>query len=301
MPNLLETIQQNRATLASQQQGVGDQTQQIQTLLNAKTGKAPTSSDTGISNLGEQSAAATANQGQAQLGQQAAVQTQAENTQAAGIQQETGNQLRSVDQTRKFDTLQNRLQTQSVLNNLSQQKGDLSDQKSRASLEQVAFNLSMQDRRYVDTLQTIGTRRRLDNETNFKSEMQQVAFGDSLSMLNGKLAQGDLLSASDRDFAKALSDMSIADALKVAQIQAAGAQSSADVQNAIAISQGKVAAGQANTAAMYGGLGTATTGAITGYDAYDKAQARKAKANGEPVDDGEEVAGDSNVDTSGVA
>jgi hypothetical protein len=271
MANLLETIQQNRASLAAQQQGVGDQTQQIQSLLGAKSGKAPTTSDTGISNLGEQSAAATANQGQAQLGQQAAVQTQAENTQAAGIQQDTTNQLASVSQARKFDTLQSRLQTQSVLNNLAQQKGDLSDQKSQAALEQVAFNLSMQDKKYVDTLENIGARRRLDNDVNFKSEMQQIAFGDSLSMLKQKLAEGDVLSASDRDFAKALSDMSIEDALRVAAIQSAGAQSAADLNAAIAGTQAKAAATQANDAAMASAAGQAVTAGVQGYGAYANA------------------------------
>lgn len=267
MPNLLETIQQNRQSLASQQLGVSDQTQQLQGLLGAKSGTAAASSDTGISNLGEQAAASTANQQQAQLGQQAQAQTQTENTQQAGIQQETANQLASISQARKFDTLQNRVQTQSILTNLSQQRGDLSDQKNQAALELVAFNLSMQDKKYVDTIQNIGTRQRLNNEVNFKAAQQQIAFGSALSLLQQRLGQNDILSASDRQFQAAMSKLSIEDAVKIANITMAGAHSAADLNASIASDVAHAATTQANTAGEYGAAGGLATAGVQAYGA----------------------------------
>lgn len=249
--NLLQTIQQNRQTLA-QPQGVTDQTQQVQGLMAAKSGKAAAAPDTGISNLGEQSAVATTNQ---QLGQQQVLntaQSQAENTAAAGIDQNTAIQKTNIAQQNAFNTVQNRVQTNAILNSLAQDKGNIQTQQKQAALEQVSFNLSMQDKQYTDTIQNIGARRRLDNDVNFKSEQQQIAFGNSLSILQQKLGESDVLAASDRDFQKALSNLSIQDAMKIAQIQAAGAQSSFDVNASIASQQANAEQTQANKKSEYG-------------------------------------------------
>lgn len=275
MPNLLETIQQNRANLAGAPAQNTDQTQRLQDLLRAKSGRATGGGETATSNLGEQQAVQGTNAQLGQLAGQAQIQTQAENQTAANEAQQTAQQKQAIDQGRRFDTVQNRIQTQSILNDLGRNKGQVSLDKQRANLEQVAFNLSMQDKDYVDSLQDVGRRRRLDDEANFRNEMAENAFGSSLDLLKQKLGQGDVLQASDRDFQKTLSKMSIDDAKAIADLQMDDAAAASAMQEDLARSNAATAAKAGNQQAMYQGIGGLASAGIQGYGSYQDSTAKE--------------------------
>ena len=258
MNNLLETIQKNRQqTLAAgATPAVTDQTQTVAGLLRAKSGKAGTAPAIGMSNLAEQSAAQdTANQFK-QLQTQDQIQAEAERVQAEGTEQGVRQQREAIDQARKFDTASTRLKTNEIMNELAMDRGSLDHDKDLARLEQAAFLLSMQDKQYTDQLQDIGARRRLDNELEFKNAMAEMAFKDSLDLLKQKLNNNDVLSASDRDYKKALSDLDIADAIAVAEIEARYRQSGSDQALDIMKDQFKRNMKQQQLSSIYQGVGS---------------------------------------------
>lgn len=268
MANLLETIKQNRQAL-TQPAGVEDQTQKVQTLLRAKSGKAVGGGDAVTSNLGEQAAVQNTNVMMGQVAGQAQVQQQGDVLAQAQQQQQERLQRQDIDQAKKFDTVQNRLQTQTVLNDLSRNKGALDQDKQQAQLEQAAFLLSMQDKKYTDQLQEIGRRRRLDDEGAFKSEMQDQAFGDSLGLLQSKLGNQDVMSSSDRDFKQAMSSLNVDDALKIAEMNQASNERMAAI-DANAIRQGAaISARQAAGTEQAQSLASLVSAGVKGYDAYD--------------------------------
>lgn len=217
MASLFDTIQQNRQQLGATQAPMTDQTSTVQNLLRAKSGKAPSASDVGTtSNVGEQAAVADTQSQLASLQPQLQTQQQATNTALAGQKQQESQQTQAIAQTNRFNTVQNNIKTQQILQGLSQDRGNLQTQQAQANLEQVAFTLSMQDKQYTDQLQQVGRQRRLDDANNFKSAMQDQAFGANIDLLKQKLGNNDILQASDRDFQKAMSNLSIDDAMKMA-------------------------------------------------------------------------------------
>lgn len=257
MANLLDTIKQNREQLAGQQAPMTDQTQKIQTLMRAKSGKAIGSGEAAASSLGEQSAVQQTQDQLGQLGQNLQIQQKADETAQKAQDQQTQQARSDITQATRFNTVQNQMKANQILNDLSQQKGELDLDKDRARLEQASFILAMGDKQYTDELQQIGQRRRLDNEADFNQEMQQLAFGNNLDLLKSKLASGDILAASDREFNKAMSKLSIEDAIKIAQTEmqygAAGAAIERDAIDYQAEQQARAGAG-AQQAQALGGL-----------------------------------------------
>lgn len=214
---LLDIIKTNTGKLASQQAPLEDQTQRAQGLMRARSGRAV--GGEAQSNLAEQSAVADT---QSQLAQQAqALTTQQATTDIQAREQELAQeQARArVDQARRFDTIENRTKTQSLLNELERDKASLDLEKDGARLEQAAFLLSMQDKQYVDNLQDIGQRRRLDNDAAFRQEQQELIIGNALELLEQKLGNADILSISDADFRRVLADLSLDEARQLADLE----------------------------------------------------------------------------------
>lgn len=264
MPNLLDTIKQNRDQLAGQQAPATDQTQKVQQLLRAKSGQAVTGGDATISNIGEQAANDQTNQQLQQQGQQIQLQQQSTKQAAQQEQQQTDTQKQQLDQAKRFQTIENRMKTNNLLNDLTRDKASLSLDKDRSRLEQAAFLLSMQDKQYTDNLQDIGRKRGLDNDMKFKDEMQQVAFGDNLDILQNKLGQDDVMRASDRQFKQAMSNMSIDDAQKIAAIEIAGNAQMGALNQASMVQEAQRQAALGNAAGKAQGLSGLLSAGISG-------------------------------------
>lgn len=219
MANLLQTIQQNRAALSGEKPEPAEQTLKVQQLLRAKTGQAVAPSETATSNIAEQVAAGQTQAQLSQLGQEMATQQAGEAVEQAKLSQQERLQRQEADQARRFQTVQTKMQTNQLLNDLGRERGSLSLEKDKARLEQVSFLLAMQDKKYTDTLQDVGRRNRLDDQMAFNEAMQQQAFGMELSLLKDKLGKQDVLAASDREFQEALSNLSIQEARAIAEME----------------------------------------------------------------------------------
>lgn len=266
--NLLDIIRQNRAGLAGTQATLTDETQRAQGLLRAKSGKALGSSDIGTSNLGEQAAVAGT---QAQLGAMALdtqVHQTADDIVARKEELQTQQQRQQIEQARKFQTAENRIRTTQLLNDLSRDKASLDLDKDRGRLEQTAFLLSIQDKQYVDQLQDVGKRQRLDNEVNFREAQEQMAFGDSLSLLRSKLQGKSVLQVSDREFQQALSQMSIDELVQMAELEARdmGSKEATDRDLMQTDAGQKMLSG--NVQAQAQGIQGLLQGGLQGYSAY---------------------------------
>lgn len=215
MANLLNTIRSNTLAAGTQQQGVTDETSKLQALLRAKQGKAISTPST-ASNIAEQAAVQQAN---TQMQQQIApaAQIQAQGQQQQQLEQEQANQILQAEtaQARKFDNVQTRIATDRTLQELEQGRGRIDNARYKASLDQVAQNLRLQNKKYVDDLQREGQIARLDNDIAFKEELQNTMYGDSRELLEKKLGNQSILDASDRDFKKATARMSVDDAYEV--------------------------------------------------------------------------------------
>ncbi len=84
---------------------------------------------------------------------------------------------------------------------------ELAFRKDGAQLEQLASQLALQDRSYVDTLNQIGTLRRLDDDSAWRSELQRLTLGDKLdSALKSSKFQVDL-NADQRAWNEQMSSM----------------------------------------------------------------------------------------------
>ncbi len=204
MANLLDTIQANGQP---QQQGEEDNTNKLASLLRAKSGRAAEGGAVGQSNLGEQQANVNTN---AQLGQvagQAAVQNVGQQAQQTAQTSDLQNQKVNVAQTNKFNTVQNKLQTNQILQQYEQNKGTLSLAQDKAKADQLGFNLRMQNQQYVDNLTRVGNTARLNSDLGFKQEMAKQTFGDNESLLQTQLGDKSLLDASQQDFEKAMGAM----------------------------------------------------------------------------------------------
>lgn len=276
MANLLETIKQNRDQLAGQQAPMTDETQKTQTLLRAKSGRAASGGEAPASSLQEQ-VANSATTGQLQgIGSQVQLQQKADETAAAGQQQAAQTARNEIDQAKRFNTIQNNMKANSILNDLSRDRGALDLDKERGRLEQATFILAMQDKQYTDQLQDIGRRNRLDDQTVFKNEMARIAFQDNLDLLKTKLGNQDVISASDRDFKKAMSDLSIEDAVQIASTEGKYAESGAGMNRDLISFEAKQKAKQANGAAQAQGLSGLMSGGIGAVGAYEKGQDKQS-------------------------
>jgi hypothetical protein len=234
MANLLDIIRKNRGQLTSDAQvqagAAAGETLRTQELLRAKTGKAvgggsvPT-----ISSLGEKAAIQQSKQAlQQEVVPQIQMQ-QAADTLGAKAQQEQETQaLAGLEQQRQGLVQGQQIREAQLAGQAGRERQALGLEARRAQLEQQAHDLSMRDNRYVQQLQDIGARNRLDNELNFRNEIQSMVLGSNLDLLKSKLGTSDILSMNDRQFKQSLNELSVDDALEQARIQMEYMQKSGD-------------------------------------------------------------------------
>lgn len=223
MANLLDTIRSN--SQKQPEQGMTDETQRLQGLLRAKSGKALGGSAVGPSSLGEQQAVTNTNQTiQNQVQPQAAIQNAQQDQQSSQIQQQEGQQRADISLANKFDNIQNKVRTSQLLNDLQRDRDTLDMRKDAARLEQVASSLRLQDKKYVDNLQREGGKRRLDNSLEFNQALTQSIFDDNQDILQKNMDGQSILNANDREFRKSLAQMGADDAYGMFREQQKAAQ-----------------------------------------------------------------------------
>lgn len=229
MPTLLEKIQQSLdqavPTSGAGMQNQG-QSQKIARMMAARSGKAG-GAPVPMSNIGEQSANTETQQQLDQVRQNVealksgAADTIGQQTTEADRAQAGVNLQRDAQQQKMSQ------QTQQLLQEFNQSKGQLDQQKDQAKLEQLASNLALKDRKYLDNLQREGKRRRLDNALRFKQELVSSLMGENEQILRKFLGNKSILEANDRDFQRALGRMELDDILSMAKAEAKAAKTQA--------------------------------------------------------------------------
>lgn len=254
---LIDKIQQNLATAGSAPMGTTDQTARARTLLAAKSGKSLSSAASAPqSAVAESTAVDQSNQAMApvqQAGQVAAAglgqQVQQLGAQETGARADLALRQKQMQQS-------NANRKQQLLSELGRNKATLNLDRDRAKLEELAFTMRMNDKKYLDTLELEGTRKRLDNDLNFKEELQKSIMGSNSELLQKSLGNTNIMAANDRDFAKAMAAMDINAALDMANNEAKDSKQ----------------------AAMISGVGGLATAAVGAYGSYKPTSAAASTA-----------------------
>lgn len=217
MATLLQKLQQNLGQATASTEPAGGETALVQQMLAAKKGIVGTPAQMGPQGLavGDIAARAPAQQQLAQLGQAAQLQGVAIGQAAAGQEEEQRQREQAVEAQRAETSLRGRIQTESILQNLEQGRAELGEKQRQLGLEQVASNLRLQDRKYVDDLRREGERARLKEDLSFDEALKKSIFADNMELLKLKIGNRSILDASDRDFNKALASMDINEAIRI--------------------------------------------------------------------------------------
>lgn len=248
MASLLDTIRNNsNKTLSTQMQPqVTDETQKAATLLRAKSGKAGGGGAVAQSNLGEQAAATAGATAMAtEVAPAAAIQTAAIGQQESAQNQQAQAQQADIKQGMKFNTLQTKMKTDEILNQLSQGNREIDINRDAAALEQVGSNLRLSTQKYTDDLQREGEYARLDQGNRFAVEFAASVLADSGEFADQSRTNASILAGNDREFRDSVSNMDMATAYQMFNSQQAAAANTARWSSAA--SGVSTAAGAANT------------------------------------------------------
>lgn len=259
MATLMDTIKKNLTGEAPKAPELG-QTQRVQGLLEAKTGKA-IEGDTGPARTTIQEKSA-AQQTQAGL-QDQSLQNR---LQFQGIQQQDleqtaktqEQQLNLADQLQDYQSAFER-QTDSILGDFERDKRMLEDSRAASKVEQAGFLLRLQDQQYLSDLKQQGEMNRLNSSVGFKEAAFKSALEDSMDLFSSEQAFKTFSQSSDREFQNQLAQMDINFAMQMAD---------------------KMATAQANQS-IFSGLGTVVSGAASMYG--NKSAAKPAEAAPAPA------------------
>lgn len=94
---------------------------------------------------------------------------------------------------------------------------ELEDRRDAAQLEQLAFQMAMQDKAYLQELENVGRTRQLQNDLAMEEEMLRLTFGSNMaSMLSEREFQAGY-NADQRQFSKDLAQINIDMAIDLAK------------------------------------------------------------------------------------
>lgn len=157
--------------------------------------------------------------------QQAISQRQAKGEMAAKALTAREEQVISTLNNRFADSLANLaserdIATNDILGDLRMATADLQADQKLAIVHQLGFQLAMADKQYLQTISEIGRLQGLQDDINFKREADVLAFKGDLKILNQRFDMERLLNQDARDFHRAMEEMDIDTALRLADIAA---------------------------------------------------------------------------------
>jgi len=215
-----ETIKQNLG--AKQQAEATDNTGAAKKLLRGKMGKAGGTALPSSSLAEQQGVAATQSNLDQQATQGMAQSRSIDQAQRAGEMKQE-NTLKDMDQQRDQVAQQLSQQTTSLLNNLERSGKELDVNRDGSAIEQLGFDIAMNDKKYMADLASEGKRNRLTNDLSFKEGMQKAAFEDMESILKDDLTFKKMMGADKRAFNEEMSRMDVTTAMGILQDQISSA------------------------------------------------------------------------------
>lgn len=192
-----------------------DTTSGLATLLRAKSGKAVAGPSTALSTQQEQAALAQTAQAMQPVEAAAETQAMAQEQQAREVEQRAGQQQTEIAQSREANRMQTQLRTDQLLQDLEQGRGKMDLARYQSNLEQVGFNLRLDNKEYVDNLQREGARARLNDRVQFEKQLALSALANNKEILEKQLGNKSVLAASDREFAKRMAEMGVQNAWQI--------------------------------------------------------------------------------------
>lgn len=139
---------------------------------------------------------------------------------------------------------QNNIQQDNLFQNFRQSNDELDFRKDASQLEQLAFNMAMSDKEYLDELSAIGKMRQLENNLTFKEDYAKMVHGEETSQLIDQLGWKEAFNADEREFQSQMASMNIDQAIAMAN---ASIKDSNNRALASGIIQGTQAYSQAKT------------------------------------------------------
>jgi hypothetical protein len=141
-----------------------------------------------------------------------------------GLAEQAQEQAFSDDQLGQIEQAMNAKQsaaqqTEAILNSLEREGKQLNLQKDAAKLEQIGFNLRMNNKKYIDSLTQSGQTARLEDSTRFEEELKRAIFADQIDLLNNDLSFRRMIDADERELARDLSSISLEQAMQIAATQ----------------------------------------------------------------------------------
>lgn len=192
-----------------------DTTSGLATLLRAKSGKAVAGPSTALSTQQEQAALAQTVQAMQPVEAAAETQAMAQEQQAREVEQRAEQQQTEIAQAREANRMQTQLRTDQLLQELEQGRGKMDLARYQSNLEQVGFNLRLDNKEYVDNLQREGARARLNDRVQFEKQLALSTLANNKELLEKELGNRSVLAASDREFSKKLAEMGIQNAWQI--------------------------------------------------------------------------------------
>lgn len=258
----LQKIQQSLAQKAQPAPATGilGQTQQIEELSRAASGKAVTGGvGPSRSRQAEKQVASQVMQGQRALQDQiqAEMLGQAQQTKAMQNKAEFENKLLSqekLDMQDKFIVRQ-----QEILSSFVRSGRELDLRKDKARAEQLGFMMRLNTDYYLTDLQGEADRAMLQDQMSFEEELARTMFAEELDLFNDDLDFRAMIAADEREFELDAANINIDFALKMAESASA----------------------QANQQIMWQGIGGTIEASIVGAAKYAEANpTEKGKKEG---------------------
>lgn len=161
-----------------------------------------------------------------------------------------------------------------IFETFRQESDELVFRKDAAQLEQLAFEMSMANKAYVDELIRVGKLRGLQDEVAFKKEMTALMLGDQMAALLDDMNFKSIMAADQREFEKEIANMDIAHALAIADAEVKASTTSAIITGVGTLGQSYI---QYNSTQPKPGLAgvpdssAASSNTTSAFDSYGQA------------------------------
>lgn len=182
----------------------------LASILRAKSGKA-VGAGTGpkASDIARQAGLQQTQAAQTQLAQQQQVNQQQLKQTELGQKQQQQQQFAQLESNLADIQQRARLQANQTLSEFERGKGELKSKQNLAKLDQLGFDLALQNDRYIYDLQDAGRRARLDDELSFKKQLQTNFWADQIELFNLETDFDTVLSDRENEYRESLSKSSI--------------------------------------------------------------------------------------------
>lgn len=229
MATLLDKLRQGLAA-ATTPAAPTNETEQVQTLVSAKSGIVGGKPQYRTKSFAEGAAQQQTTMAMGEQAQQAGIQAAATEqvfAEQAQKQQQAEQELRSQQEASR---VQARVKTENILRDLERGKREVSQQQKEFNVEQAGALLRLQSKIYTDRLRIEAEKARLQDAAKFDEALAKAIMEENIALTESFYQGQAARDLSDRDFEKMLAEMGAYEALQMAQANAAQAERQAQIQ-----------------------------------------------------------------------